>query len=219
MDHQINPSTVWIRLATITGLASILCYFAAAFLPLPDMLARLLVFAFGPLLCVAFLGVYRYMAVDRDGPVLQVACLFGIIAGVLVTIMLVVQVGNNMVWADMLAEATSDTAKEAIRTAGRAVNRVQYLMDVVWDIFICGATILLGIVMWSHPRFGKIWGGIGFVTGFVLLVLNLHSFPFPPSEAGSVDLGPLVAVWMLGVFVRLLLLIRKTDKYLLEGKS
>lgn len=212
MDRQITPSIVWIRLAAVTGMASILCYFGAAFLPLPDALARVLVFAFGPLLCVAFLGLYRYMAVDRDGPLLQVACLFGIIAGVLVTIMLVVQVGNNMVRADMLAEADSDTARETIRTAGRAVNRVQYLMDVVWDIFVCVATMLLGIAMWSHPRFGKIWGGIGFVIGFFLLALNLYSFPWPPAEAGSVDLGPLVALWMLGVFTRLLLLIRKPDK-------
>ncbi|NIO28618.1 MAG: hypothetical protein GTO29_08705 [Candidatus Latescibacteria bacterium] len=210
MDRQISPSTAWVRLASITGLASILCYFAAAFLPLPDMLARLLVFAFGPLLCVAFLGLYRYMSVDSDGPVLQVACLFGILAGVLVTTMLVVQVGNNMAQSDMLAAADSDTAKEAIRTAGRAVNRVQYLLDVVWDIFICVSTVLLAIVLWSHPRFGKIWGAIGFMAGLVLLVLNLHSFPYPPAEAGSVDLGPLVALWMLGVFVRMLLLIRKS---------
>jgi hypothetical protein len=68
--------------------------------------------------------------------------------------------------------------------------------------------------MWSHPRFGKVWGGIGFVTGFFLLALNLRSFPAPPAEAGSVDLGPLVALWMLGVFIRLLFLIRKSDKHL-----
>jgi len=122
LDRQINPASVWIRLAAITALASILCYFMAAFLPLPDVLALLLVFAFGPLLCVSKLGIYRYMAVDRDGPVLQVACLFGIIAGVLVTIMLVVQVGNNMVRVDALAEADTDTAKEAIRT--RSVRKL-----------------------------------------------------------------------------------------------
>jgi hypothetical protein len=39
----------------------------------------------------------------RDGAVLQIACLFGIIAGVRVTTMLVVQVGNNMVRAEMRA--------------------------------------------------------------------------------------------------------------------
>jgi hypothetical protein len=210
LDYEVSQSNSWVRLASITGLASIVCYFAAAFLPLPDILARLLVFAFGPLLCVSFLGLYRYMSVDSGGPVLQVACLFGIIAGVLVTTMLVLQVGNNMVQSDMLAEADSDTSKEALRTAGRAVNRVQYLLDVVWDIFICVSTILLGIVLWSHRRFGKIWGGIGFMAGFALLVLNLRSFPYPPAEAGSVDLGPLVALWMLGVFARLLLLIRKS---------
>jgi hypothetical protein len=39
----------------------------------------------------------------RDAPVLQIACLFGIIAGVRVTTLLVVQVGNNMVRAEMRA--------------------------------------------------------------------------------------------------------------------
>jgi hypothetical protein len=214
LDHPVNRTAAWIRLAAITGLASILCYFGAAFLPLPDVLAQVLVFAFGPLLSIAFLGLYRYMAVDRDGPALQVACLFGIIAGVLVTTMLVIQVGNNMVRADLLADADDEAAKIAIREAWSAVNRVQYLMDVVWDIFICVASMLLGIVMWSHPRFGKIWGGIGAVVGFFLLALNLRSFPAPPAEAGSVDLGPLVALWMMGVFIRLLFLIRKSDKHL-----
>ena len=156
MTESTDPRT-WTRLAWVTGLASIACYFGAAFIPLPDVLLRLMAFAFGPLLSVSFLGLYRYLAAHRDGALLQVACLMGIIAGVMVTIMLVVQVGNNMVRAEALAEADSDAAREAVRVAWRAVNRVQYLVDVVWDLFICAATMLLGIFLWSHPRFGKIW--------------------------------------------------------------
>jgi hypothetical protein len=205
MTESIDPRT-WIRLAWVTGLASIACYFGAAFIPLPDVFIRLMAFAFGPLLSVSFLGLYRYLAAHRDGPLLQVACLMGIIAGVMVTIMLVVQVGNNMVRAEALAEADSDAAREAVRVAWSAVNRVQYLVDVVWDLFICAATMLLGIVLWSHPRFGKIWGALGALSGSLLLILNLQAFPMPPADAGSVDLGPLVAVWMTAVFIRMILL-------------
>lgn len=193
----------WIRLAALSGLASTLCYFGAAFVPMPDWLVRLLAFAFGPLLSIAFLGIYRFLATHHDGPVLQIACLFGLIAGVLVTSMLVVQVGNNMVRADLMASAESDAARETIRLSWGAVNRVQYLLDVVWDIFICAATVLLGVSMLSHPRFGKIWGSLGIASGLLLLVLNLHTFPTAPAEAGSVDLGPLVALWMTGVFARM----------------
>ena len=84
------------------------------------------------------------------------------------------------------------------------MNRVQYLLDVVWDIFICGALILLGTVMLGHPAYGKIWGGLGILLSFGLLVLNLHTFPEAPAYAGSVDLGPFVALWMLAVFIRTL---------------
>jgi len=144
------------------------------------------------------------MADHHDGPILQIACLLGIIAGVMVTTMLVVQVGNNMVRVDLLASAETEATKESIKLAWGAVNRVQYLLDVVWDIFVCVAAMRLGVAMLFHPRFGKIWGGLGIVTGFLLLVLNLQSFPLPPADAGSVDLGPLVALWMMGVFIRML---------------
>ena len=205
MTEKITTHT-WIRLAWITGLTSVACYFGAAFLPLPDVLGLLLAFAFGPLLSVSFLGLYRYFSEHRDGPLLQVACLMGIIAGTMVTMMLVVQVGNNMVRAETLAAADSDSAREAAHLAWRAVDRVQYLVDVVWDIFICSATALLGIVMWSHPRFGKIWGGLGTLAGLTLLALNLQTFPIPPANAGSVDLGPVVALWMSAVFIRMIVL-------------
>jgi hypothetical protein len=205
MTEQTAPKT-WSRMAWVTGLASVACYFGAAFLPLPAVLARLLAFAFGPLLSISFLGLYRYLSTHRDSPVLQAACLMGIIAGAMVTLMLVVQVGNNMVRTETLAAADSDLAKEAARQAWRAVNRVQYLIDVVWDIFICAATMLLGMHLWAHPRFGKIWGSLGAFAGFMLLVLNLQTFPTGPAYAGSVDLGPVVAIWVSAVFIRMIFL-------------
>jgi hypothetical protein len=198
----------WASVAGFTGTAAVLAYFLAAFLPAPDAVSRLLAFAFGPLLSISFLGMYRFMARHHDGPILQIACLSGIIAGVLVTTMLVVQVGNNMIIADGLAEAQSESARDAVRLAGRAVNRVQYLIDVVWDIFICIGTGLLGWAMLAHPRFGKIWGGIGIAAAALLLFLNLYTFPTAPAYAGSVDVGPLLALWCLAVFVRMLFMNR-----------
>lgn len=203
MENNRTSYASWARLASISGIFGILCYFFAAFVPLPDTLARLLIFAFGPALVISFLGVYHTFAVHRDGIILQVACLFGILAGFALTIMLVVQVGNNMVRADLLATADSEAIKENIKVAWGAANRVQYLVDVVWDIFITGALMLLGVVLLSHPRFGKIWGGSGILINFALLVLNLYSFPYPPGESGYVDLGPLAAIWMFAVFVRI----------------
>jgi predicted cobalt transporter CbtA len=206
MTSESTTLRTWIRVAGTTGIASVFSYFGAAFLPLPDVATRLLAFAFGPLLVVSFLGMYRYLSRQVDGPVLQTALLFGVIAGAMVTSMLVVQVGNNMVRADVLESAETESAREAVNLAWRAVNRVQYLLDVVWDIFICGALILLGTAMLRHPRYGKIWGGVGILVASLLLILNLQTFPEAPAYAGSVDLGPLAALWMLTVFIRTLLI-------------
>lgn len=205
MSDQLGERT-WIRLAGFSGLASILCYFGAAFVPMPDVFVHVMAFAFGPLLSISFLAMYRFMADNDAGPVLQIACLFGIIAGVLVTSMLVVQVGNNIVREDLLASVDTDKAKESITLSWDAVNRVQYLLDVVLDIFFCVAAVMLAVSMLSHPKFGKIWGWIGIISGSMLLILNLYTFPTAPAYAGLIDLGPLVALWMTAVFIRMLLI-------------
>ena len=49
-------------------------------------------------------------------------------------------------------------------------------------------------------------GGTGIIAGLLLLALNLDTFPAGPAYAGSIDLGPVVALWFLAVFVRLLLI-------------
>lgn len=206
MNSETTPTTTWSRLAGISGVLGVLFYFAAAFLPGPEALSRLLAFAFGPLLAISFLGLYRTMARRHDGPLLQIAFLFAFAAGLMVTTMLVVQVGNNMVLQEALAEADGETGEEAARLAWRAVNRVQYLLDVVWDIFICIGTFLFGVAMLRHPRFGKIWGGLGILASTLLLALNLQTFPTAPAYAGSIDVGPVLALWCLAVSVRMLLL-------------
>lgn len=197
-------SVQWGRFGATTSIGAVVAYGAAAFAPLPDEVGRLLAFAFGPLLTLSFVGWYRFLAVRRDGPLLQSACLCGIIAGVLVTSMLVIQVGNNMIREEAIAPAASAEVELAARTAWQAVNRVQFLLDVVWDVFICMAMVLLGASFLRHPLFGKILGGTGMVVGFLLLVFNLASFPYPPAEAGSIDLGPLAALWVLVAAIRLL---------------
>jgi len=175
-------------------------YFGAAFLPLPGDVALLLAFAFGPLLAVSFLGLYHVLADRSDGPALRFGVVLGILAGATVTVMLCVQIGNNMIRTDQLAGADTEAAREAVRIAHRAVNRVQMLIDVAWDLFICGAGGLVGVAMLKHPRFGRIWGGIGIAASVALLYFNLDTYPEGPAYAGSVDLGPLLAVWFMAVY-------------------
>lgn len=191
------------RAGAVAGLASVLCYFSAAFVPLPDALTLWLAFAFGPLLAVSFLGLFHALRAERDGPALRFGVALGVLAGATVTIMLTVQVGNNMFLDDQLSSADTELAREAARQVHRAVNRVQMLIDVAWDVFICGAGALIGVAMLKHRDFGRIWGGLGILASVALLYLNLDTYPRGPAYAGSVDLGPVLALWFMAVFVRI----------------
>jgi hypothetical protein len=55
--------------------------------------------------------------------------------------------------------------------------------------------------MYSHPRLGKIMSVLGVGIGLTGLFLNIQSFPTPPGEAGSFDIGPLVGIWFLVVTI------------------
>lgn len=193
----------------IAGIVAIVSYFGAAFLPLPDTAGRLLGFAIGPFLAVSFLGLFHTLATHRDGPSLRFGVVFGILAGCTVTLMLVVQIGNNMFLEQQLATAETDALRETARVLHRGVNRVQMLIDVVWDLFICGAGFLIGVSMLRHPAFGRIFGLTGIAASIALLYLNLDTFPIGPAYAGSVDVGPFLAIWFLIVFGRVVWISRK----------
>jgi hypothetical protein len=70
-------------------------------------------------------------------------------------------------------------------------------LDVAWDVYVSIGTGLFALAMLKHPRFGKVFGGIGLVIAMFLLVLNLFTFPTPPADAGLIDLGPVVFLWYL----------------------
>lgn len=200
-EHKLGHTMM--MAGAVSGLAAVVAYFGAAFLPVPDAVGRLLAFAFGPLLAVSFLGLFHGLSDHRDGPALRFGVVLGILAGATVTIMLAVQMGNNMFLDEQLSTADSEAAREAARLVHRAVNRVQMLIDVAWDVFICAAGGLIGVAMLRHPKFGRIWGSTGIAASVALLYFNLDTYPRGPAYAGSVDLGPLLAIWFFAVFVRL----------------
>lgn len=76
-------------------------------------------------------------------------------------------------------------------------------MDVAWDAYIGLGTVLFGVSMFRHPRFGRLFGASGVVLGLGLLMSNLYAFPTPPANTGLIDLGPFIGLWYLAVSVQM----------------
>jgi hypothetical protein len=85
--------------------------------------------------------------------------------------------------------------------AYQAANGIQLGLDMAWDLFLALGAFLLALNMWSHPRFGRLFSGVGILLAVGLLTLNIATFPKPPAESHFVDLGPLVGVWYLAVTI------------------
>jgi hypothetical protein len=183
----------WIKLGGVFGLGFMIVFAIMVAAPLPDAPSAALAALFGPLLSLGSYGLYRLLTLYRNSISLQVAVVANAIAGALVTAMLMVQL--------------------AVRSGGRAsldnflwtkFRRVDLGLDVAWDVYVVLGTFLFAWNMLGHPRFGRIFGGIGLLAAGGLGVLNLATFPTPPANAGLVDLGPLVGLWYVAVSVQML---------------
>jgi hypothetical protein len=197
----------WINYGPIAGILAFLAYISAIDpIPFPETVKMYLGIAFGPLISVCFVGLYHFFKLHRITVTLQAATIFGIIAGTLVNLMIVVQSAIRL--------TIPASARESLGLAYAGLNMVQLGIDVTWDIYFSLATILLGLVMFGHPRFGKFWGAITLLIGTGLLALNLATFPTPPANAHSYDLGPASGVLFLLITIRVLTSLKWADAIL-----
>jgi hypothetical protein len=111
--------------------------------------------------------------------------------------MLIVQLSVNLSMDQLMETAGEGISEATMKWIWQVVDKVQLGVDVSWDIFIAIGTILFGVTMMRHPRFGKIFGLLGFFIGHFFLVFNLSTFPTPPGDAGLIDLGPVAGLWYL----------------------
>lgn len=201
------------------GAAATLDYIIIAALPVPARLGTLMFFAFGPLIVMGMLGLAAYLELRGQRVSVTLARVFGIAAGVLVNLMAVVQMSGREYFQRFIAEAPDAAAKAALRQQLKGVFTVQLGIDVSWDIFICLATMLFGYGMLRAGGVERWLGAAGIVAGGLLLVFNLATFPVPPGEAGSVDLGPVVGMWFLLAAIHVLIAVRKLPVEAAAGKA
>jgi len=190
----------WLGAASAApGLIVVLAYlnFATNVVSLPDRLTLILAFAIGPVAIFGVLEIYRELAATPLATQVRLGTVFLIIAFALLNLMLVVQQSIFIPYQEAMAATTDDAVRESMRHVFRGVNQVQLGIDVSFDIFYSLGLILVSIALTRTTRFGKFLGIFGVLTAGALLILNMATFPMPPSEAGLVDLGPLTGVWWL----------------------
>lgn len=189
--HNSDPKIKsWIKTGIIAGVVACISYPLAVFIPMPDFRLNLFIAScFGPALAIASLALGKIL-LDRHWSVSsQLGAVSNILAGTLVTTMLIVQLAIRY-------STVSSFEPEIEKFVIDRTWDVVLGLDVSFDIFIGLATIFFGISMIHDPRFGRIMGILGIVIGSVVIIgFNIYTFPTPPANAGLVDSGPITGLW------------------------
>jgi hypothetical protein len=203
---------VYSAIPIVLGIIILLSYLnnAAGLIDLPNKLVLMLFFAIGPVAIVGITKLSGELEQFAKGLTLKAGTVFLIIGFALLNLMLVVQQTIFIMMDKFTTEAADAATAASLKPVLQGVNLVQIGMDVSFDIFYCLGMILFASAMFRHPNFGKILGIAGIAIGSALLAFNMHTFPIPPAEAGSYDLGPVSGLWWLTVIV--VDLIRKRNK-------
>ena len=205
------PKT-WIKTGMISGFITLAVYPVMIFVSFPVQITLVLACAFGFLFMIASVGLYNFISLNKKSVSLQLGVLFNIIASAVVTTMFTIQ----MALFHTVRNTNVDITKEMKNYIFLFPNTIQLGLDVVWDIFVGVGTVLLAINMFKHPRLGKIFSITGIIIALALLVLNITTFPVPPAESGSIDLGPLAALWYLAVTIRIAMSFKWVDEKLFQ---
>jgi hypothetical protein len=145
---------------------------------------------------------------------LIIGCASNVVAGVMVSSMLIVQLAINAGIKNLTVDPAAGVTEGSIDALWRGLTLVHLGLDIVWDAYLCLGTLLVAWNMRHHPRFGWIFAAPGMAIASALMVLNIHTFPTPPGEAGLVDLGPVVGLWYLVVAIHVLRSLRWVDEQL-----
>ena len=194
----------------IAGALSVCAYFAAIFIPWPEnqlgTSVSLAVVSLFPILgIVAVFALCDYIAAQGEGVAHRIAFAFAVAGFSTLLAMLLVQLAVSAGAAEMARGLDAATAK-ALK---RSLRLVDLGLDVAWDLLFGTAMVFLGFALRKRSGFGPSWGLPLLVLGVLLMVLNIATFPWPPGDHGSVDLGPLAGMFMLALFIRLAFLGRR----------
>jgi hypothetical protein len=178
----------WIKTGVVAGLCASLFYPVLLFAPLPLVATAAFGALLGPAIGIGSMGLRQLIRLHAESVAAALGAIHNVLAGCLFAAMVLVQLAVRAGVSDSMG-------------SGELVG-VWLGLDVAWDTYIGLGTIFFAWAMLGHPRFRWPFAVPGFALGLLVLLLNLHTFPSPPAEAGSVDVGPFVGLWYLAATVR-----------------
>lgn len=196
MNQKADLIRNWIKLGVICGLLVSVIYPSLIFVPMPALMQVLLAMAFGPLLGISSVGLYHFITLHKATISAAVAVIANVIAGVLITSMLLVQMA--------IRSSKPEVIPNSVDWVWKSINKIHMGLDVAWDVYIFLGTFLFAISVFSHPKLGRTFSVIGLTISISLIALNAISFPDPPAGSGLVDVGPLVGLWYLAVTISII---------------
>ncbi len=166
----------------------------------------------GPLIIIGSLALYFFIREQRNTVYNILGLIFNILAGLSVTMMLVVQ-GAVFTMIRDYREANDELSKQIIQQSFRSGNLTQLGMDITFDVFISLGTVFIAIALLKQHLI-KRWLSIpGLIVGLGGLSVNIATFPIPPADEQLFDPGPYYGVYfgllLIAMFVETLKEYRK----------
>ncbi len=179
----------WAPVTALSGIAGVVAYVGtiAASHSTSNVIVVPLVFAFAFGITVSSIGLYHILGGATGSRMALIAAVTNVIAAAQLLAMIMVQVS-------VLA---------MVEQPDVALKAVWWGLDVAWDLYVGTGTILFALCMFGRRGLGAWLAVPGVLIGSTLLILNIATFPNPPDTAGLVDVGPLVGLWYIVVYVRL----------------
>lgn len=179
----------WAGTTAISGIVGIVAYIgtSAASHSTSPVIAVPLLFAFAFGITVSSIGLYYILGGSTGSRMALIAAVANIIAAAQLLAMLMVQMSVYSV----------------VQQPDAALKAVWWGLDVAWDLYVGMGTILFALCIFGRRGLG-IWLAMpGLLIAGLFLIFNIATFPDPPDTAGLVDLGPMLGLWYLVVYVRL----------------
>lgn len=202
----MQSQSLWVR-SGLAGIAAVSCYFLAILIPWPEnqvgTSTGLLVVSAFPILGIVFsYGIHSALAAEKESPANRLGFVFAAAAFAVLLGMLFAQLAV-VAGIGEITKGLDDQAATALR---RGLRLIDLGLDVAWDFLMGTAMVFWGVAMKSRRAFGGWWGIPLVVLGIAVIVLNAATFPWPPGSHGLVDIGPLIALFFVGIAGRLIVL-------------